>query len=202
MFDDGVEQRLQRGRRIFERRFGDAGLGVGIEHRKIELVDSGVEIDEQVVNFVEHFLRTRVLAIDLVDHDDGRQVRFERFREHVAGLRQRTFAGVDQQHDAVDDLERALDFAAEIAVARRIDDVDLDAAIADAGDLGEDGDAALALQIVRIHDAFDNGFVVAKDAALPQHGVDECGLAVVNVRDDGDVANAFVSILHVSLRLG
>ena len=89
-------------------------------------------------------------------------MRFQRLAEHVARLRQRPFARVDQQHDAVDDLERALDLAAEIAVAGRIDDVDLDAVIADAGDLGEDGDAALALQVVGIHHAVDDGFVVAK----------------------------------------
>ena len=75
------------------------------------------------------------------------------FDQHVAGLRQRAFAGVHQQHHAVDDLQRALHFAAEIAVAGRVDDVDLDAVIADAGDLGEDGDAALALQVVGVHDA-------------------------------------------------
>jgi hypothetical protein len=33
-------------------------------------------------------------------------------------------------------------------------------------------------------------FVGAKCAALLQHGVDQCGLTMVHVRDDGDVANA------------
>ena len=37
-------------------------LGVGVEHRKIELVLGGVEIDEQIVDFVEHFLDARVRA--------------------------------------------------------------------------------------------------------------------------------------------
>ena len=31
-----------------------------------------VQIDEEIVNFVQHFLRTRVGAVDLVDHDNGR----------------------------------------------------------------------------------------------------------------------------------
>ena len=34
-----------------------------------------------------------------------------------------------------------------------------------------------------------DGFVVAEDAALLEHGVDQRGLAVVDVRDDGDIAN-------------
>jgi len=35
-------------------------------------------------------------AVDLVDHDDDGQVRFERLAQHEAGLRQRAFAGVDE----------------------------------------------------------------------------------------------------------
>src|SRR6266404_4265212 len=57
------------------------------------------------------------------------------------------------------------------------------------GVFGEDGDAALALKVVGIHDALDEGFVGAEDAGLPEHGVDEGGFAVVDVGDDGDVAN-------------
>ena len=122
----------------------------------------------------------------------GGSLRFERLHQHVARLRQRTFARVDQQHDAVDDLQRALDFAAEVAVAGRVDDVDLDVVIADAGGLGQNRDAALALEIVRVHRAVEHGLVVAENAALFEHRVDERGLAVVDVRDDGDISNRVV----------
>ena len=61
--------------------------------------------------------------------------------------------------------------------------------VADAGGLGQDGDAALALEIVGVEDAVDDGFVIAKDAALVEHGVDQCGLAMVDVGYDGDVAD-------------
>ena len=64
--------------------------------------------------------------------------------------------------------------------------------IADAGGLGENGDAALALEVVRVHDALGDGFIGAEDAALLEHGVDQGGLAVVDVSDDCDVANRFV----------
>ena len=126
----------------------------------------------------------------------GGELGFERLAEHVAGLRQRAFAGVDEQHDAIDDLEGALHFAAEIAVAGGVDDVDLDAVITHAGDLGEDGDAALALQVVGIHDAVDVLLVGAEDAALIEHGVDERGLAMIDVGDDGDVANIWIAAFH------
>ena len=71
-----------------------------------------------------------------------------------------------------------------------IDNVDFYVVIENRGVLGEDGDAALALQFVRVHHSFDVVFVGAKGAALLQHGVDQRGFAVVDVRDDSDVANA------------
>ncbi len=166
-----------------------AQLGVGVEHGKVELVFAGVEIDEQVVDLVQHFLRARVGTVDLVDHQDRRQLGFQRLAQHVTRLRQRTFAGIDQQHHAVHHLERALHFAAEIAVAGRVDDVDLDVVVEDRGVLGQNGDAALALQFVGVHHPLDVGLVGAEDAALVQHGVHQRGLAVVHVRDDGDIAN-------------
>ena len=61
--------------------------------------------------------------------------------------------------------------------------------IEDGGVLGEDGDAALALELVRVHDALGDGLIGAEGAGLAEHGVDEGGLAVVDVGDDGDVAD-------------
>ena len=54
---------------------------------------------------------------------------------------------------------------------------------------GQNRDAALTLQIVGVHDSFDQMLVGTKRAALAQHGVHQGGLAVVYVRDDSDVAN-------------
>ncbi len=195
--DDGVEQRPQILAGLVQVGGRRPQLGVGVEHGKVELVFGRVEVDEQVVDLVQHFLRARVGTVDLVDDQDRRQLGFQRLAQHVARLRQRAFAGVHQQHHAVHHLERALDFAAEVAVAGRVDDVDLDFGsvarawrrmVEDGGVLGQDGDAALALQLVGVHHALDVGLVGAEDAALVQHGVDQRGLAVVDVRDDGDVA--------------
>ena len=77
-----------------------------------------IEIDEQVVDLVQHFLRARVGTVDLVDDENRRELRFERFAEHVTRLRQRAFAGVDQQHDAIDHFQGAFDLTAEVTVTR------------------------------------------------------------------------------------
>jgi hypothetical protein len=59
----------------------------------------------------------------------------------------------------------------------------------DRGALGEDGDAALALEVVRIHRALGDALVVAEGAGLAQQLVDERGLAMIDVGDDRDVAS-------------
>ena len=156
----------------------------------------------KIVNFVQHFLRARVGPVDLVDDHDGRQLGFERLREHVARLRQRAFGRVHQQHHAVHHLERALHFAAKIGVAGRIDDVDFAAAEVDGGVLGENRDAALALQLVRVHHALGHLLVGAKGSGLAQHGVDERGLAMVHMGDDGDIAYRLAHRCRFSFRRG
>src|ERR1700728_2509529 len=166
----------------------DTGFRVRVDHGEIELLFGGIEIDEEIVNFVQDLLNAGIGAVDFVDDDDRRKLGFESLHQYIAGLRERAFAGVDQKHDAVDDFQGALDFAAEVAVTERIDDVDLGSVVTDAGVLGENGDAALALEVVGIHDAVGHFFVGAEDAALAQHGVDERGFAVIDVRNDGDVA--------------
>ncbi len=188
MLDDGVEQRPEVGPQGVLIVAGRAGLGVGVEHRKIELLLGRVEIDEQVVHLVQHFLRPGVRPVDLVDHDDRRQPPLQRLAQHEAGLRQRPFGRVDEQHDAVDHRQRALDLAAEIGVAGGIDDVDQQVVVVHRGVLGQNRDAALALEVGAVHRALGHPLVGAEGAALVQQRVDQGGLAVVDVRDDGDVA--------------
>jgi hypothetical protein len=59
----------------------------------------------------------------------------------------------------------------------------------DRGRLGENGDAALLFEVVGIHHAFGDALVLAEGARLLQQLVDERGLAVVDVGDDGDIAH-------------
>ena len=153
----------------------------------------GVEVDKEVVDLVQHLGRARVAAVDLVDDHDGDEPQRQRLGEHEAGLGQRPLGGVDEQHDAVDHAQRALHLAAEVGVAGRVDDVDLDVVaglcgVADGRVLGHDRDPLLALQVHGVHDPLGDGLVGGERAALLEEGVDEGGLAVVDVGDDGDVA--------------
>jgi hypothetical protein len=103
-------------------------------------------------------------------------------------LRHRPFDRIDEEQHAVDHRQHALDLAAEIRVARRIDDVDVDAVVVDRGVLRKDRDAALALDVVRVHHALHEMLVRCEGPGLLQELVDQGGLPVVDVGDDGDVA--------------
>ncbi len=69
-----------------------------------------------------------------------------------------------------------------------VDDVDEVAVVVDGRVLGQNRDAPLALELVRVHHPLGHALVGAKQAALPQQRVDERGLAVIDVGDDRHVA--------------
>ncbi len=188
--DDGLEQRLQVYAASFYISRGSSGLGIGIQNRKVELLLLGIEIDEKVINLVQDFLRARIGPVDFVDHENGRKMSLKRLAEDIARLWQRTFTGVDQQHDTVNHLQCALYLSAKVAVAGCINNIDLHIVIENGRVLGQNGDAALALQIVRVHHPFDDVLVRAKRSTLLQHGVHERGLAMIHVGNNCDITNA------------
>ncbi len=129
-FDEQVEQRRQResvgepgavGRSLHRR---PALAGHAVDGGEVELVDGGVEVEEQLLDVVDDLGDAGVGAVDLVDHEDHRQLGLERLAQHEAGLGERPLAGVDEQEDAVDHRQCPLDLAAEVGVPGGVDDVD------------------------------------------------------------------------------
>ena len=161
--------------------------GVGVEDGEGDLVLVGVEVQEQLLDLVDDLGDAGVGPVDLVDDEDDRQPGLEGLAQHEPGLGQRALGGVDQEEDAVDHGQAALDLAAEVGVAGGVDDVDLHPAPAHGRVLGQDGDALLALEVARVHDPVGQLLVGAEGAGLAQHGVDERRLAVVDVGHDGHV---------------
>ncbi len=74
-------------------------------------------------------------------------------------------------------------------MARGVDDVDLDVVPVNGRVLRQDGDSPLALERVGVHHTLLNDLVCAEDASLAEHLVDQRRLSVIDVRDDGNVAN-------------
>ena len=188
MVHDEVEERVKVLARAIELGIRPPGPARGVEMREVELVLVGIERGEQVEAFVERPVGLGIGLVDLVEHHDRTQAERQRLRGHELGLRHRAFGCVDQQHHPVDHRQDALHLAAEIGVAGGVDDVDAGALPFDAGGLGEDGDPALAFEVVGVHGALGHGLVGAEGARLFQKLVDKRGLAMVNVRDDRDIA--------------
>ena len=158
---------------------------------------------EQLERLVDDPFGPRAGTVDLVDDDDRPQALLQRLQRDEPRLRHRAFDGVDEQQHAVDHAQHALDLAAEIRVARRVDDVDVnDLVLADVTDravLREDRDAALALDVVVVHHPLADVEVLGERARLHQQLVDERGLAVVDVRDDRDVPKVVAKLGHESV---
>ncbi len=149
----------------------------------------GAERAEEIEGVVDRAVGIATHAVDLVHHEDRPQAERQRLAGDETGLRHRAFEGVHQQEHGVDHLEHTLDLATEVRVAGGIHDVDADAFPCDGGKLGQDGDAALAFEVVRIHRAIRDHLASAEGSRLAQESVDQSGLAVIDVGDDGDVAH-------------
>ncbi len=203
---DAVEQQVEQRREVagveaIARRVGErggTGLRVAVDDRELDLVLLGVEVEEQLVDLVDDLGDARVGAVDLVDHEDHRQARLESLSQYEAGLRQWPLGGVDEQQHPVDHCQTALDLAAEVGVAGRVDDVELHAPVAQRGVLGEDRDALLALQVHRVQHAGRDVLPLAERPGLPQHRVDKGRLAVVDVGDDRHVPDVISCAEHGS----
>ena len=128
-------------------------------------------------------------AVDLVDDDDRLEAFVQRLAQHEAGLRLRAAGGIDHEQHAIDHFHDAFDLGAEVGVAGGIDDVDGVAFPVDGGVLGLDGDAFFAFEVHGVHGALGGGLVVAVGAAGLEKLVHERGFAMVNVGDDGEIAN-------------
>ena len=187
--DDRLEQRHQIlagivgavGRRTLPGRAENGG--------RVELLLGGVEVEQELEHLVHDLVHACVGPVDLIDDHDDLVAQLQRLLQHEARLRHRALGGVDQQQDAVDHLENTLNLAGEVGVARGIDDIDLVIFIMNGGVLGQNRDAALALEIARVHHAVGHDLVFAVHTALLQHFIDQRRLTVVDMRDDRNVSD-------------
>ena len=185
---DGVKEGGQVGTGHVGGVAGGAVAARAEEGGRIELLLGGVQVHQQLQHLVADLVDALVGAVYLVDYHDDPVAQLQGLRKHKAGLGHRTLGRVHQQDNAVDHLQNALHLAAEVGVARRVHDVDLGILVVDGGVFRQDGNAALPLQVARVHDPVHSGLIFPVDAALLEHLVHQGGLAMVNVSNDGNVA--------------
>jgi hypothetical protein len=98
---------------------------------------------------------------------------------------------VNEQNHAVYHGQGAFHFATKVGVAWGVNDVDVGALPTDSAVLGQNGNAAFTFNGVVVHDGVNDFFVSGKGTRLSQQLVDHGGFTVVNVGDDGNVADLF-----------
>jgi len=187
MLGDQFEQRGQRFPRRFEILRRPALFRGGVERREIELLVGCAKRREKIEHLFLNFVGTLIGTIRLVDDDDRFQPERQRLHGDELGLRHRTLGRVHQHQRAIDHRQDTFDFAAEIGMAGGIYDIDANAVPFNRRAFRKDGDPALALLVIGIHDALGNALIVPEGAGLPQQLVDQGRFAMIDMRDDRDI---------------
>ena len=148
----------------------------------------GVEREHQVEDLFVDGFGTAVRFVDLVYHYDRLLAECQGLLQYETRLWHRSLECVDKQQYAVAHVQYAFDLAAEVGVSRGVDDIDLVILVDDRYVFRKYRDATFAFEVVVVEDQFAGFGVVAQQVSGHDHLVDQCRFAVVDVRDDGDIA--------------
>ena len=96
-----------------------------------------------------------------------------------------------QQQYRVNHGEYALYLAAEVGVAGGVHNIDAVVVPVDGGVLGENGDAALFLLVVGVHQALRSDILAVECARLAEKFINQGCFTVVNVGDNRNVTQVF-----------
>src|SRR5207237_449521 len=201
-----LHNRLKERRHVFvvfvQFAYGKTVLRAGVNNREIKLLIRRFQFDEKIENLVQDFVRARVFSVDLVDDNNRLQFVLQRLAQDKTRLRLWSIVRIDNKQHAVHHFHDPLNFAAEIGVTGRIDDVDPIAVPLESCVLRANRDPFLTLEIHRIHHALFNLLIGAKRARLAQQLIDQRCLAVIDVRYNGNITNLIHSIEGTLSRAG
>jgi hypothetical protein len=155
----------------------------------------GVE-RQLLLDLVENLEGIAAFAVHLVDEGDDRDVAHAAHLEQLQRARLDALGGVDDHHRGVDGGQRSVGVVGEVLVAGRVEDVEDIAVIFEGHHRGDDGNAALALDLHPVGPRM-NAVLLRLDlageldrAAEQQQLFGERGLARVGVGDDRKCAAA------------
>ena len=188
LFEDGVKQQIQIFAHLARLQRSGALFARAVEDLAFQLLLVCVQIEQQVIDLLGDLFVSCVRAVGLVDYDDDLVSERQCLGQNKAGLWHWTLKGVYQQDNAVHHLQDTLNLASEVRVSRGVDDVDFGAFIVDCRIFREDGDASFTLEVSVVHNTVLYRLVVTEGTALLEHLVNQSGLSMVNVRDDGDIS--------------
>ena len=155
---------------------------------------SGTKIDKEIKDVVDNVVDTGSGTIDLVDDNEGIQSLREGLVEDESGLGLGSLNGIDEQNNTVAHVQDTLDFSTKVSVTRCVHDVNLDTVTLDGKIFRQNGNSSLSLLIFGVHNTL-SGFIglafVTEDTRLADEGIDQSGLSVIDVGNNGNV-----SIIH------
>src|SRR5215472_4654136 len=131
--------------------------------------------------------------VDLVDHRHDLEAAVEGQVEVGQGLRLHPLSRVHDEHRALTGSERARDLVGEVHVSGGVDEVErvlvpVARRVEETHGVGLDGDAALLLQIHRVQH-LAHRLLGVHGAREGEETIRQGGLAVVDVSDDGEIAD-------------
>ena len=189
IFQNNLEQGLQIIAFVIHAQLSDAVTGGSIDNGEFQLILISIQLDEEVQHLVHNLLHALVGTVDFIDNHDGLQMCLQGLAQHVFGLGHRALIGINQKQHAINHVQHALHLAAKIGMARGIQNINLHAIMHNSGIFGQNSNATLTLQIVGVHNALFHMLVSTEHAALLQHRINQGGLAMVNVGNNGYITN-------------
>ena len=158
-----------------------------IDDGEVKLVLMGGQVKKEILGFMDNLFRSSVLPVTLVDYNDRLESQTQSLPQYVASLRHRSFSSIDQKQTAVSHMQHTLDFSGEIRVPRGINNVDTNPLPFDTGLLGKDRDPTLTLELIAVHDKVCHLLMCTEDIGLSEEMIDNGGLAVIDVSNDGKI---------------
>ena len=168
-------------------------------HGELKLLISCAEVHHQIKRIVDNSLWASAVTVNLVDNHHDRKACVDSVAQNKASLWHRAFSCVNQKQCTVGHLQNTLYLAAEVSVARGINNVDLDALVLNRDILCQNSNSALTLLIVGVQNSLLNLLVLAECIGCLKHLVNHGGFTVVNVSDDSNISD--VVLTHKSLSL-
>ena len=196
---DGFKQGLHARAGLAGFHGSDTRLGGSIDERTVELGVVCIQLEEQLKNLVNDLVRSCLGAVDLIDTYNYGKLQLKSLAENELCLGHCTLKGIHNKDDAVYHFQDTFHLAAEVSVAGGVDNVDLCVLVHDGGVLGQNGNTALTFNIVGVHDTLRNLLTGTEHAALFQKLINQCGFAVVNVGDYGNISYIFSFLSHFYL---
>ena len=192
------EQRLQRRVAIaFRRRqavddsfqhIGNAKAGLRRDHHRVGRVDA-----DNVLDLLLDALGLGGGEIDLVENRNDFVVIVDGLIDVRQRLRLDALARIDDEERSLAGRERARDLVGEVHMPRRVDEIEhillaVPRLVVEPDRVGFDRDPALALKVHRVEDLVHHLAIGHGPAELDQP-VCECGFPVVDMGDDGKIAD-------------